>query len=95
MDEVIAHMREKIMIPEEARNGNLNSGFLNLDDSHYDAFKKDTGFLNEEEPKGVKTEIEEKKYYNYDEKYRSFVLFAGLLLLLELILRNTIFRSFV
>ncbi|MGB0980928.1 MAG: vWA domain-containing protein [Winogradskyella sp.] len=42
-----------------------------------------------------KTEIEEKKYYNYDEKYRSFVLFAGLLLLLELILRNTIFRSFV
>jgi len=42
-----------------------------------------------------KTEIEEKKYYNYDEKYRSLVLFAGLLLLIELLLRNTIFRSFV
>ncbi len=42
-----------------------------------------------------KTEIEEKKYYNYDEKYRSLVLLAGVLLLLELLLRNTIFRSFV
>ena len=42
-----------------------------------------------------KTEIEEKKYYNYDEKYRPLVLLAGLLLLIELLLRNTIFRSFV
>ncbi|MUU79432.1 vWA domain-containing protein [Winogradskyella endarachnes] len=42
-----------------------------------------------------KTEIEEKKYYNYDEKYRPFILLGGLLLLIELLLRNTIFRSFV
>lgn len=42
-----------------------------------------------------KTEIEEKKYYNYDEKYRLLVLLAGLLLLIELLLKNTIFRSFV
>lgn len=42
-----------------------------------------------------KTEIEEKKYYNYDEKYRPLVLLAGLLLLIEIILKNTIFRSFV
>ena len=42
-----------------------------------------------------KTEIEEKKYYNYEEKYRPFILIAGLLLLIELILRHTIFRSFV
>lgn len=42
-----------------------------------------------------KTEIEEKKYYNYDEKYRPFILLAGLLLLIELLFRNTIFRSFV
>lgn len=42
-----------------------------------------------------KTEIEEKKYYNYEEKYRPIVLLAGLLLLVELLLRNTIFRSFV
>ena len=42
-----------------------------------------------------KTEIEEKKYYNYEEKYRPLILLAGLLLLIELLLRNTIFRSFV
>ncbi|MBF8151256.1 VWA domain-containing protein [Winogradskyella sp. F6397] len=42
-----------------------------------------------------KTEIEETKYYNYDEKYRPLVLLAGLLLLIELILRHTKFRSFV
>ena len=41
------------------------------------------------------TEIEELKFYDYDEKYRSFVLFAGLLLLIEFILRKTIYRSFV
>ncbi|GAA4896084.1 VWA domain-containing protein [Flaviramulus aquimarinus] len=42
-----------------------------------------------------KTEIEEFKFYNYEEKYRPLVILAGLLLLLELLLRNTIFRSFV
>jgi Ca-activated chloride channel family protein len=42
-----------------------------------------------------KTEIEEFKFYNYEEKYRSLVILAGLLLLLELLLRFTIFRSFV
>jgi Ca-activated chloride channel family protein len=42
-----------------------------------------------------KTEIEERKYYNYEEKYRPLVLVAGLLLLIELLLRHTIFRSFV
>jgi len=42
-----------------------------------------------------KTEIEEFKFYNYEEKYRPLVLIAGLLLLLELLLRITIFRSFI
>lgn len=42
-----------------------------------------------------KTEIEEFKFYNYEEKYRSLVLLAGLLLLIELLLRFTVFRSFV
>ena len=42
-----------------------------------------------------KTEIEERKYYNYEEKYRPLVIVAGLLLLIELLLRNTIFKSFV
>lgn len=42
-----------------------------------------------------KTEIEEFRYYNYDEKYRPLVLLAGGLLLLEVLLRMTVFRSFV
>ncbi|MCK0179445.1 VWA domain-containing protein [Flavobacteriaceae bacterium S0862] len=42
-----------------------------------------------------KTDIEEFKFYNYEEKYRPLVLFAGILLLIELLLRFIIFRSFV
>ncbi|MCX7546478.1 VWA domain-containing protein [Xanthomarina sp. F1114] len=42
-----------------------------------------------------KTNIEEFKYYNYEEKFRPLVLLAGILLLFELLLRFTIFRSFV
>ena len=41
------------------------------------------------------TEIEELKFYDYDEKFRPFVWIAGILLLLEVVLRNTIFRSFI
>ncbi len=42
-----------------------------------------------------KTEIEEFKFYNYDEKYRLFLIIAGAILLLELLLKFTLFRSFV
>ncbi|MDO7172007.1 vWA domain-containing protein [Mariniflexile sp. AS56] len=42
-----------------------------------------------------KTDVEEFKYYNYEEKYRPLVLLAGLFILIEFLLRNTIFRSFV
>ena len=42
-----------------------------------------------------KTEVEEFKYYNYEERYRPLILLAGALLLFEIILRFTIFRSFV
>jgi Ca-activated chloride channel family protein len=42
-----------------------------------------------------KTEVEEFKYYNYQENFRSLVLLAGFLLLMELFLRFTIFRSFI
>lgn len=41
------------------------------------------------------TEIEELKFYDYDEKYRPFLIFAGFLLLLEVGLRNTVYRSFI
>jgi len=42
-----------------------------------------------------KTEIEEFKYYRYEEKFRPWILLAGGLLLLEWVLRNTLFRSFI
>ncbi|QED38528.1 VWA domain-containing protein [Antarcticibacterium arcticum] len=42
-----------------------------------------------------KTEIEEFKFTNYEERYRPFLLIAGLLLIFELLLRFTIFRSFI
>src|SRR5690554_786201 len=42
-----------------------------------------------------KTDVEELKYFNYDEKYRSLILLAGVLLLLEFILRKTLFKSFI
>jgi Ca-activated chloride channel family protein len=42
-----------------------------------------------------KTDVEEFKYTNYEEQYRPLVLLAGILLLLELLLKYTVFRSFV
>jgi Ca-activated chloride channel family protein len=41
------------------------------------------------------TEIQELKFYDYDEKYRPFVWIAGILILLEFGLRNTVYRSFI
>ncbi|MCH1547582.1 MAG: VWA domain-containing protein [Flavobacteriaceae bacterium] len=42
-----------------------------------------------------KSEIEELKYYNYDEKYRIFMLLALILLSIELLLNYSLFRSFI
>lgn len=42
-----------------------------------------------------KTEIEEYKFYNYQEKYRPLILLAGLILIFEILLRFTLFRSFI
>ena len=42
-----------------------------------------------------KTEVEEFKYYNYDEQFRSWILLAGLFLLLELLLKFTVYKSFI
>ncbi len=42
-----------------------------------------------------KTEIEEFKYTNFNEKYRPFLFLALTFIILEFILRNTIFRSFI
>lgn len=51
--------------------------------------------IYEEINKLEKTDIEEFQYTNYDEKYRSFVLWAGILVAFEMLLRFTIFRSFI
>ncbi|MBE7692300.1 VWA domain-containing protein [Tenacibaculum finnmarkense] len=42
-----------------------------------------------------KTKIEEFKYYNYTENYRLFVFIAGIFLVLEFLLKNTLFKSFI
>jgi Ca-activated chloride channel family protein len=42
-----------------------------------------------------KTEVEEFKYYKYEEKFRPWILLAGALLIMEWFLRNTLFRSFI
>jgi Ca-activated chloride channel family protein len=42
-----------------------------------------------------KTEIEELKYYNYQERFRPLVFMAGFLVLIEMTLRFTVFRSFI
>ena len=42
-----------------------------------------------------KTEIEEFKYYNYEEKYRILILLALALLFLEWLGKNTLFKSFI
>ena len=51
--------------------------------------------IYEEINKLEKTEIEEFKFYNYQEKYRPLAILAGLLLMLEMLLRFSVFRSFV
>lgn len=42
-----------------------------------------------------KSNVKELRFYNYDEKYRLFVLLAGFMLMMEIILRNTIYKSFL
>ena len=51
--------------------------------------------IYEEINKLEKTDIEEFKFTNYDEMFRSFVIFALILLGLEFLLRTTIFKGFL
>jgi Ca-activated chloride channel family protein len=53
------------------------------------------GEIYEQINKLEKTEIEEFKFKSYDEKFRPIVLFALVLLGVELLLRYTVFKSFV
>lgn len=56
---------------------------------------EDLAEIYEEINKLEKTEIEEFKYTNYDEKFRGWVVLGLLLLVTELLLRFTVFRSFI
>ncbi|MBT8289809.1 VWA domain-containing protein [Muriicola sp. E247] len=51
--------------------------------------------IYEEINKLEKTEVEEFKYYNNEEKFRPWALLAGILLISEWILRTILFKSFV
>ncbi len=51
--------------------------------------------IYEEIDKLEKTDVEEFKFYNYEEKFRPLVLLAGIFLLLEFLMRVTLFRSFI
>lgn len=51
--------------------------------------------IYEEINKLEKTKIEEFKYTNFEEMFRPFVLLAGFLILFEMLLRFTVFRSFL
>ena len=42
-----------------------------------------------------KTDIEEIKYYNFQDKYRPLVLLGGLFIFLEMMMRFTVYRSFI
>ena len=51
--------------------------------------------IYEEINKLERTEIEEFQFTSYEEKFRPLILWAGALLLFELLLRFTLFRSFI
>lgn len=51
--------------------------------------------IYEEINKLEKTVIEEFKYYNYQEKFRLLVLLAGFFVLTEILLKHTLFKSFI
>ena len=51
--------------------------------------------IYEEINKLEKTEIQEIKYYNYDEKFRPLILLSLALLFIEWLMRNSLFRSFI
>ena len=88
---IFQYGREKVEIDEE-----IMKEIARVTDGKY--FRADNNKKLEEIYHEInkleKTDVEEFKYYNYEEKYRPLVLLAFGLLLLEFILRSTLFRSF-
>jgi len=92
MDGSLAFKRMKVEIDEKL----LNKIAKETDGKYFRATSNTKlKEIYEEINKLEKTVVEEFKYYNYNEMYRFWVFLAGVLLLLELFLRFTIFKGFV
>ena len=82
----------KVEIDEELlKNIAINTGGLYFRATNNKKLEEIYNEINKLE----KTEIEEFKYYNYEEKFRPLILLALALLIIEWLMRNTLFRSFI
>ena len=82
----------KVEIDEELlKNIAINTGGLYFRATNNKKLEEIYNEINKLE----KTEIEEFKYYNYEEKFRPLILLALTLLIIEWLMRNTLFRSFI
>ena len=82
----------KVEIDEELlKNIAINTGGLYFRATNNKKLEEIYNEINKLE----KTEIEEFKYYNYEEKFRPIILLALILLIIEWLMRNTLFRSFI
>ena len=82
----------KVEIDEELlKNIAINTGGLYFRATNNKKLEEIYNEINKLE----KTEIEEFKYYNYEEKFRPLILMALTLLIIEWFMRNTLFRSFI
>ncbi len=82
----------KVEIDEELlKNIAINTGGLYFRATNNKKLEEIYNEINKLE----KTEIEEFKYYNYEEKFRPLILLALTLLIIEWLMRNTIFRSLI
>jgi len=82
----------KVEIDEELlKNIAINTGGLYFRATNNKKLEEIYNEINKLE----KTEIEEFKYYNYEEKFRPLILLALTLLVIEWLMRNTLFRSFI
>jgi Ca-activated chloride channel family protein len=71
------------------------NAFINVGHNFRATDNKKLEAIYEEIDRLEKTDIEEFKYYNYEEKFRPFVLWALGLLIFEFLIRYSILRSFI
>ncbi len=84
------------MMPVEIDEPLMKSIAKKTDGKYYRATSKNSlKQIYEEINKLETSEVEELKFYNYKELFRPFAIAAFALLLVEILLRRTIFRSFI